>query len=333
MKSSLIFIIVLGIAFTSYARRNSVPLRTPPEAKQPDTSLIAQAEVLVLAKVTEVGESKRRMMEHTYTDIGVEIKEVYRGNVEKKNLTLSIGGWMGSERDRADQLTAAKEAGEDVVLVLSKALNHIGLIYPGKPEIIKLATAVGKLPIGWNVEDDKITSVWSAVPGKFSGKEKHDNVCSKTGRPAFVTDPKLELAAKITDKKMKKDDNSYTVTFHITLTNPTDKTITVDSLRSSGVNILWDESLLFINEQNVWLPLGYAGFTKDTTSTVIEPGQELSTDIKFTAQFGGLTKICIGDMSVNVSDNMGRNMDLYIQNKWHPKPPFQKKTTEEEKKE
>ena len=328
MKRTVFCIIVLGIALTSYARRNSLPLRNP-EAKQPDISLICQADVLVLAKVIEVGQSRKSETEHTHTNIEVEVKEVYRGDVEKKSLKLSIGGWLGSESGRADQLAAAKEAGEDVVLVLPKGLNYIGLIYPGKPDIIKRATTVGKLPIGWDVEDDKIISTWSAVPGKFSGKETDDNICTKTGRPGFMTDSKLELAAKVTDKKMDRNDNSYTVTFSITLTNPTDKTITVDALRSSGKKILWDESLLFINEQHVWLPVGYAGFTKDTTSTVIEPGQALSTDMKFTAQFGGLTSICLGDMSVAVRDNMGRNFDLYLEKGWHPKPPFQKKQTEE----
>ena len=90
------------------------------------------------------------------------------------------------------------------------------------------------------------------------------------------------------------------VFYDITLTNTTKEPITVDALRSKSGKILWDESILFVCEWEVWLPIGYEGFTPDTEATVIEPGEKLTTTMLFSYQHSFQTLVCLGDLNFRI---------------------------------
>lgn len=295
---------------------------------------------MIRGKVLDVGTSQSFCTEITYTSVRLSVLEVYRGKaVVGKPVELVISGWLESEKKEAALFEKAMKDDKEVVVIMEKsyqpfvkkAMPHsLGRMKPDyayrlsrgaqlpkdiKPnmmeataEVRKQAEAAAKLPIGWTYDGKTLVSPWSAIKGRYAEGTPEGLACAKSGRPAFLAPKGLTLTVdrskdQKSNGKFRRARRSPGVFYDITLTNTTQDPITVDALRSKNGKILWDESILFVCEWEVWLPIGYEGFTPDTEAAVIQPGQKLTTTMLFSYQHSFHTLVCLGDLNFRIYYN------------------------------
>ena len=137
------------------------------------------------------------------------------------------------------------------------------------------------LPVGWSFEQDKPVSPWAAL-GKEAwpagAKLTATVVCSKTGRPALLTNTGVVLKVEqVIPKDAHRFRNPYgDGKFRVTVTNTSKAAADVPALLTDGGRIAWADSLLVLNRRKAYL-LGGAGSLKDPRQTRLKAGQGVST--------------------------------------------------------
>ena len=305
---------------------------------------------MIRGKVLSVGSSQSFGTPVSYTTVKLSVLEVYGGSAEVgKPVELVISGWLESEKKEAALFEKAMKDDKEVVVIMEKsyqpfvkqAMPHsLGRMKPAyayrlsrgshlpkdigphmmqaTAEVRKQAEAAAKLPIGWTFDGKTLVSPWSAIKGRYAEGTPEGLACAKSGRPAFLAPKGLTLTVdraknQTTNGKFRRRHSRPPppgVFYDITLTNTTKEPITVDALRSKNGKILWDESILFVCEWEVWLPIGYEGFTPDTEATVIEPGQKLTTTMLFSYQHSFHTLVCLGDLNFRIYYNGASMNDI-----------------------
>lgn len=289
---------------------------------------------MIRGKVLSVGSSKSFGTPVSYTTVILSVLEVYGGSAEVgKPVELVISGWLESEKKEAALFEKAMKQDKEVVVIMEKSYqpftktafpyeyrlsrgSHLPKdigphMLQATAEVRKQAEAAAKLPIGWTFDGKTLVSPWSAIKGRYAEGTPEGLACAKSGRPAFLAPKGLSLTVdraknQTTNGKFRRRDSRPPppgVFYDITLTNTTQDPITVDALRSKNSKILWDESILFVCEWEVWLPIGYEGFTPDTEATVIQPGQKLTTSMLFSYQHSFHTLVCLGDLNFRIYEN------------------------------
>jgi hypothetical protein len=307
------------------------------EALVPTPADMSLSGILVKANVLDVSRSKRGPTENTWTDVNLSLTKVYRGKLTAgKKITVVLHGWLGSEKEKAKGFRGVLTKRSEIILPLERSWNPFlkrhgnyglsGQWYYATPEHVREAETVARIPIGWTVRDKDIVSPWSAIRERYANADTGTSklVCAKSGRPAYLTDPRLKMNVELV-RNFRSD--AKAAIFNINIKNPTKEPITVDSLRSRDGKVLWDESVLFVNHDHVWLPAEFRGFTDNTRATVIKPGQTLSGKMDWKAQYSFCTLVALGDMSFLVYLNTSRKFDYHIK-RGNPKPPFQVKWEE-----
>ena len=115
---------------------------------------------------------------------------------------------------------------------------------------------------------------WTA---KIDSKAKLS--CSVTGRPALMVGGKAEFAVEKVPPKIdvKWSNPDGDGEYKITLSNPTDKAITVPALLSQDGKILWADSLVILCQGKVYTCPGCKPVTDKVEPTKIAPGKSVST--------------------------------------------------------
>ena len=296
---------------------------------------------MIRGKVLSVSPSQHSFTEITYTTVRLSVLEVYRRSSEMgKPVELVIRGWLDSEKKEAALFEKAMKDDKEVVVIMEKSYqpftktafpyeyrlsrgSHLPKdigphMLQATTEVRKQAEAAAKFPIGWTFDGKTLVSPWSAIKGRYAEGTPEGLACAKSGRPAFLAPKGLSLTVdraknQTTNGKFRRRDSRPPppgVFYDITLTNTTKEPITVDALRSKSGKILWDESILFVCEWEVWLPIGYEGFTPDTEATVIEPGQKLTTTMLFSYQHSFHTLVCLGDLNFRICYNGASMNDI-----------------------
>ena len=171
------------------------------------------------------------------------------------------------------------------------------------------------VPIGWSFEKGKVVSPWSKFGDNAwpkGAKPTSKTVCSKTGRPSLLAGQAVELTAKFVPpvKEVKWRNPNGDGEFTVTVTNTSDKPVTVPALlaRGEGANqkILWAESLFALNAGKAFFLPGAGQVPADVHAATLKPNESVSTVIN-TLRFVGVTwprggyriyfQLCLGELS------------------------------------
>ncbi|MCP4378976.1 MAG: hypothetical protein GY794_22715 [bacterium] len=208
-----------------------------------------------------------------------------------------------------------------VCLVTARKLRgsmRAGLVRQLDDKLLEIARDAVSLPLGWSKTKGtgKLISPWADLGDKAwpksEPKVKDAKVCSVTGRPALLAPAgvsmkveKVPPARKI--KWINPDgDGKYTVI----ITNDTDKPVTVPALLSDDKGILWNESLVILNQNKVRLLPGAKGLKTLPKPTVLKPKQSVMTVVNVLGlqninwPRGGYRiefQFCLGQLSVTKS--------------------------------
>ena len=144
------------------------------------------------------------------------------------------------------------------------------------------ATLDCSMPLGWTIEGGKPVSPWAALGAKAwpaSAAGKGEATCSKTGRPALMVGEGVSFSVEPVPPKKAIEwtnpdgDGEY----KITVTNTTDKPLSVPALLSNGESRLWKESLLIGCQGKTYLCPGCKGVAGKVEPVVLSPGESVST--------------------------------------------------------
>jgi len=239
------------------------------------------------------------------------VKDVLRGDVKPGDkLTLN---------HQARQIKKPTFPVGEVCLVTastSRGRTVARFVRKADAALMKIARDAASLPLGWSKKKDKFVSPWADLGAKAWPKSAPPvpgaAVCSVTGRPALLVGAGVSLKVeKVPPAKQIKwtnpdGDGSYT----ITITNETDKPVTVPALLSDDKGILWDESLVILCQDKARPAPGAKGLQAAPKDTVLKPKQSVSTVVNaFGLQNvkwprGGYRiefQFCLGELSVTKS--------------------------------
>jgi len=262
-------------------------------------------------KKVQAGPVARSMPPIYMHTLSLVVKDVLRGNVKPGDkLSLSHS---------ARQMNRPKFPVGKLCLVTattSRGRTVANLVVKADDAMMKTASEATSLPLGWSKNKDKFVSPWAELGAKAWPKDAPPvagaAVCSVTGRPALLAGPGVSMKVeKVPPAKQIKwtnpdGDGSYT----ITITNDTDKPVTVPALLSGDKGILWDESLAILCQGKARPVPGAKGVKAAAKSTVLKPKQAVSTvvnafglkDVKWPRGGYRLSfQFCLGELSVTKS--------------------------------
>ncbi len=193
------------------------------------------------------------------------------------------------------------------------------------PEKLARVELSCSLPLGWKVEDGKPVSPWASMgkgAWKATAEVQSKLVCSRTGRPAFMTGSEATFAVESVPPKtaIKWTNPDGDGQYKITVTNPSDHAITVPALLSQGGKILWAESLVILSQNKVYTCPGCKPVSGKVEAAKIAAGKSVSTVVDVLRLKGpewprGGYRIeiqfCLGEMSQTKS--------LYYMSRHHDK--------------
>lgn len=174
-----------------------------------------------------------------------------------------------------------------VCLVVSKKSRGrlvIQIVEESSEEKLAEVAMACALPMGWKVEQGKPVSPWASLGKKAwsaTTDEKSNIVCSKTSRPALMAGSGVTFQVEPVPpaKKLKWTNPDGDGEYKITITNSTDKSITVPALLSQGGKTLWKESLAIICQNKVYPCPGSQGVAGEVHATKLKPGESISTTV------------------------------------------------------
>jgi hypothetical protein len=321
--SALVFV-TSAILLAGAARGPAIESFGPPgeEAAAPAAFDWTAAEFVFTGKLVQVvagpvGQSYPPMYTHT---LHFTVEKVLRGALKAgEKVTCShIARQLNEPRfPTQDQLCL-------VAGVRAQGSMQAERVEPSNPELLAQVTQACSIPLGWRVEGGKPVSPWAGLGKKAwaAQMEKADAkvVCSKTGRPALMVGEGVTFEVAPVPPKVAKEwtnpdgDGEYT----LTVTNATDKPVTVPALLSAGGKILWEESLVILCQDKAYACPGAKGVTGKVEPTTLAPHQAAGTTVNVLLlqgpewPQGGYRiefRFCLGEKS--------RTQSLYYMTKHH----------------
>jgi RNA polymerase sigma factor (sigma-70 family) len=150
-----------------------------------------------------------------------------------------------------------------------------------KAEDLAQAELACSVPLGWSLEAGLLHSPWATLgsrawPALANGRGPV--VCAATGRPALFVGDGIEFKAEPVPPKVKLQygNPDGDGEFQVSVTNVTDKPVSVPALLSDGRGPLWDESLVILCQGKVYTAPGAQGLAKPAQPTVLKPGESSS---------------------------------------------------------
>jgi hypothetical protein len=139
-------------------------------------------------------------------------------------------------------------------------------------------------PIGWSIQGGEVVSPWAVLGEKAWPKGQDMNVtllCSVTGRPVLMAgNAVLEVAPVPPKKEIKWTNPDGDGLYTVTVSNPTDQPLEVPALlRSDQGETLWADSLVIVCQGKTYPIPGAQGVLGEVESTVLQPGEKVSTVI------------------------------------------------------
>ncbi|MHC4914946.1 MAG: hypothetical protein ACYTGB_05590 [Planctomycetota bacterium] len=281
--------------------------------KAAEGARFTNADILVVAKLAEAQAGPvARSLPPVYTyQLKLVVKEVLRGELEAgKEITAGYS---------ARQMDPPKlPVGKPCIATLSSARGRLRVEFIAEAEdaLLKAAKAAASLPAGWKLEAGKPVSPWAALGEKAwpAGLElKGSGVkCATTGRPALI----VGGAAKVTvepvppARKLKWGNPDGDGEYRITVSNPTEKAITVPALLAVDGKPLWNECVVIICQGLARPAPGARGVPAGAKPLVLEPGKSASGVINALAMknvdwprggYGIEFQFCLGEKSFKKS--------------------------------
>ena len=139
------------------------------------------------------------------------------------------------------------------------------------------------LPIGWKGREERILSPWSDLKAEWplEDKRKKDALfCIKTGRPFLDWNDKATMAVtKVPSVYVTNLNRDGDGEMRVTISNFTEKQLTIPALRRVGTRILWKESLVLVIKGKAFRLPGSKGISYPTDAVDLDPNEEISVVI------------------------------------------------------
>jgi hypothetical protein len=136
------------------------------------------------------------------------------------------------------------------------------------------------LPLGWRMEGGKPVSPWAALGKTAWGGDAAGAalVCGKSGRPALMMGPGVSLQVEHVPpaKDIQWTNPDGDGEYKITVTNTTDKPVTVPALLSDGKNLLWENSLVILCQGKPYVCPGFREDAGKLQPAALKPGESVS---------------------------------------------------------
>ena len=283
MKRTLIAGLILTIVVVEMcvARTASAQLAVPPRG--PAAIAPAKAAEWNEAEVVFTGKLDRadagpvaRSMPPIYTNtLHFTVEKVLRG-------ALKPGSKIACPHSarQVDPPTFPLE--ETCIVAASTARGQLVALRVEKSDKERLAdiTAACSLPLGWRMEAGKPVSPWAALGKKAWGGDAAGAVivCSKSGRPALMAGPGVSLQVEHVPpaKDIQWTNPDGDGEYKITVTNTTDKPVTVPALLTDGKNIVWENSLVVLCQRKPYVCPGFRENAGKLQPAVLKPGESVS---------------------------------------------------------
>ena len=188
------------------------------------------------------------------------------------------------------------EIGKKYVVALTSAQDTIAVqnLRLADEAAVKEVEQACALPLGWTVADGQPISPWAGL-GKnaWSGQLPADAgrpaiLCQKSGRPALLAAPAavwtVEAVPPIVAIQWTNPDGDGE--YKLTLTNPTDKPLTIPALLTQDGKILWRESIVILCQDRAYPCPGSRGVAGKVASLVLKPKESVSTVVNALALQG-----------------------------------------------
>lgn len=229
---------------------------------------------------------------------------------EPKMLRGLPPGDMKLHRNSKDQITIPP--GSQVLIAASTAQGGefltVTSILPLDANNLAIATKAVSIPIGWTFEGDGVLSPWAKSKLTFPKTDKKIETCAKTGRPAFMAGPGLELKVEqVRPKVVHEFKNPYgDGEFTLTLTNKGPQAVDVPALLTHGKDVLWPLSLVIVEEGKAFVLPNDGKVPDDVKPLHLAPNQSVSTTVNTLALKGiawpnGGSRVqfqfCLGELS------------------------------------
>jgi RNA polymerase sigma factor (sigma-70 family) len=239
----------------------------------------AQSEVICTAALTRViagpvGRSIPPVYTHTLV---LKVEETVRGAVKKGEMIQAFHSIRQENEPTFPE-------GKDCVVGLKKTRGSWqAVIVEGKaPELVRQVRLACSVPIGWTIEGGTFVSPWAKLGKKgwpAGLKSKSAVVCAKTGRPALLAAPGVELIVEKVPpaKQIKWTNPDGDGEYKVTLKNTTTKAVSVPALLHDGKAPLWDESLVLLCQGQVYAIPDAKGVRTAARPTTLKAGESIST--------------------------------------------------------
>lgn len=267
----------------------------------------AGVDVLVVGKITEVvpgpvGLSNPPLRTYRIT---LTPGTLLRGDAQfGKAVTVSYAVKQQNE--------AVFPAGDkDALFGLQESKGGWSLVHFTEANAEKIAQAklAAALPLGWTVREGKLLSPWAArgKAGKGAGV-----ACATTGRPALLAGSGVTLTAEPVPPKVafqfKNPDGDGA--YKLTVTNRTEKDVTVPALLTDGKAIRWEDSVVLRCQGKTYTLPDSTGDLSGLKPAVLKAGEAVSGVVQAFVLDGpawprGGSRIgfqfCLGEKSVTQS--------------------------------
>ena len=139
------------------------------------------------------------------------------------------------------------------------------------------------LPFGWKGKKGEVFSPWSDLQMEWPKDiepQKHAYICSKTGRPFLDWNDKATMAVtKVPSVYVTNLNRDGDGEMRVTISNFTEKQLTIPALRRVGKRILWKESLVLVIKGKAFRLPGSKGISYPTDAVELDPNDEISVVI------------------------------------------------------
>lgn len=243
------------------------------EQRQRETAEIIFAGKLTSVVAGPVGLSLPPRRTHRLT---FSVTDVFRGEIEtRQEITCNSVLVQNDEPvfpvDKACIVFATQLGGDFRIIEIKEATG----------ERLLEAGTIARYPIGWTKHDDHWLSPWESLEGDGWGPDSNGKFrCHATGRPALLVGEKAtyEVSFVPPKKSIKWTNPDGNGIYKITVSNNTEEEIEVPALLSKDGKVLWSESLVIVCQNQVYTLPSATGVPKGATSTVLKPGESVSTE-------------------------------------------------------
>lgn len=240
----------------------------------------AQAQHVFVGKLTAalpgpVAQSMPPIYNHT---LKITVEKTLRGDLKPGDLSAHHAARQINE--------PVFPLGKSCIMAASSARGGLTVtrILEATPEHLEQITLACSMPMGWSVADGKPLSPWANLGAAAWSADAKDPaakiVCAQTGRPAYLAGEATFTVEKVPPaKEIQWTNPDGDGEYKITVTNNTDKPITVPALLSADGKVLWEESLVILCQKKTYLCPGSKGVTRKVTATTLQPKESVSTTV------------------------------------------------------